>query len=169
MTPVYFHQIWSRAAQLHLGRSICCILLFCCMPLPMMQAKDPAWPQWRGPGRDDLSQETGLLQSWPEQGPPLKWLYKDCGLGYSGPSVVAGRLYIMGARDGVEQLLAMDVDTGQEHWSLDIGPMLENAWGSGGSYTHISRESCLCHFRVWSWRHAVALRPKQFGGRSISG
>ena len=27
------------------------------------------WPTWRGPNRDDISQETGLLQSWPEGGP----------------------------------------------------------------------------------------------------
>src|SRR5689334_8497790 len=24
------------------------------------------WPQWRGPNRDNLSLETGLLKSWPE-------------------------------------------------------------------------------------------------------
>ena len=29
------------------------------------------WPQWRGPGRDDISAEKGLLQTWPEGGPTL--------------------------------------------------------------------------------------------------
>jgi outer membrane protein assembly factor BamB len=29
------------------------------------------WPQWRGPNRDNLSPDTGLLDRWPEGGPPL--------------------------------------------------------------------------------------------------
>src|SRR6516164_11116545 len=31
------------------------------------------WPQWRGPNRDGLSQETDLLTSWPEKGPMQLW------------------------------------------------------------------------------------------------
>ena len=31
------------------------------------------WPQWRGPNRDGISRETGLLQAWPKTGPPLVW------------------------------------------------------------------------------------------------
>ena len=31
------------------------------------------WPQWRGPNRDDVSKETGLLATWPKQGPKLLW------------------------------------------------------------------------------------------------
>src|ERR1017187_8815162 len=31
------------------------------------------WPQWRGPNRDGISSETGLLEAWPKGGPPLVW------------------------------------------------------------------------------------------------
>ena len=31
------------------------------------------WPQWRGPNRDNRSSDTGLLASWPAEGPPLTW------------------------------------------------------------------------------------------------
>ena len=31
------------------------------------------WPQYRGPGQDGRSSETGLLREWPEGGPPLAW------------------------------------------------------------------------------------------------
>ena len=31
------------------------------------------WPQWRGPRRDGVSQETGLLKEWPRGGPKLLW------------------------------------------------------------------------------------------------
>jgi outer membrane protein assembly factor BamB len=89
------------------------------------------WPQWRGPLRDDVSQETGLLKSWPEGGPPRVWHFEDCGLGYSGPAIVGDRLYIMGSRDGVELLLAIDVTTGKEVWHAEIGKEYENDYGNG--------------------------------------
>ena len=51
------------------------------------------WPQWRGPDRNAISTETGLLKQWPENGPPLAWRIEDLGGGYSAPSIAAGRLY----------------------------------------------------------------------------
>lgn len=48
---------------------------------------DPGdWPQWRGPYRDGISEETGLLDSWPQEGPPLAW--KLTGLGQDVAAVV---------------------------------------------------------------------------------
>ena len=49
------------------------------------------WPQWRGPDRTDVSKETGLLKTWPDEGPKQVWLFKNAGQGYSGPAVVGGR------------------------------------------------------------------------------
>ena len=89
------------------------------------------WPQWRGPNRDGISKETGLLQEWPEGGPPRVWLFKDCGGGYSGPAIVGDRLYTLGAREDEEQLLTIDVKNGKELWHAPIGKMLENNWGNG--------------------------------------
>ena len=51
------------------------------------------WSQWRGPNRDDVSSEKGLLKSWPEGGPKQLWVFKDAGLGYSGYSIVGGKLF----------------------------------------------------------------------------
>jgi outer membrane protein assembly factor BamB len=89
------------------------------------------WPQWQGPDRNCLTDETGLLKSWPEGGPPRSWLFENAGAGYSGPAIVDGRLYIMGTRDGNCLLLALDADTGEELWATPMGPMLENDWGDG--------------------------------------
>ncbi|MEM8944077.1 MAG: PQQ-binding-like beta-propeller repeat protein [Planctomycetota bacterium] len=94
-------------------------------------AADGPWPQWRGPNRDDLSAESGLLQSWPSEGPTKLWSFENCGLGYSGPAVLGSRLYIMGARDGEEMLLCLDADTGEEIWAAPIGSQFENGWGNG--------------------------------------
>jgi len=105
--------------------SIVCIFL----SVANLPAKD--WPQWRGPERDGLSQEQGLLQEWPQAGPPQQWVFKNCGIGYSGPAIVGDWLYILGSRDGTEKLLALDVKNGEERWFADIGAEFENDWGNG--------------------------------------
>ncbi len=89
------------------------------------------WPQWRGPNRDDVSKETGLLKEWPEGGPKRVWMFENAGHAYSGPAIVAGRLYTMGTRDNAEILLALDASTGQEFWATPLGSILENSWGVG--------------------------------------
>ncbi len=89
------------------------------------------WPQWRGPNRDDVSKETGLLKSWPEGGPKQLWVFKGAGLGYSGYSISGGRLFTMGIRNGGEELIAVDTKEGKELWSARIGSILKNNWGDG--------------------------------------
>jgi len=96
-----------------------------------LRAEDRPWPQWRGPARDDISSETGLLQSWPEEGPPKLWSFENCGIGYSGPAIVDDRLYILGSREKEELLLCLDAITGKQLWETPIGPELENGWGNG--------------------------------------
>jgi outer membrane protein assembly factor BamB len=55
-----------------------------------------SWPGWQGPNRDNISPDTGLLKKWPQDGPPLKWKASGLGGGYSGISVVDGKIYTMG-------------------------------------------------------------------------
>ena len=52
------------------------------------------WPQWRGPDRNGVSKDTGLLQEWPEGGPKLRWKRTDIGPGYSTPIIVGGKVYL---------------------------------------------------------------------------
>jgi outer membrane protein assembly factor BamB len=89
------------------------------------------WPQWLGPDRNGLTAETGLLESWPEGGPKRLWLFENCGVGYAGPAVADGRLYILGTRDEKAQLFALDISTGKEQWAAPIGPIYRNDWGDG--------------------------------------
>ncbi len=85
------------------------------------------WPQWRGPNRDGVSTETGLLKEWPKDGPKLLWQLKDVGEGYSTPSVVGGRLYLI-SNTGMdnEYVEALDVANGQKVWSTKIGKVGPN-------------------------------------------
>jgi outer membrane protein assembly factor BamB len=89
------------------------------------------WPQWRGPERNDVSRETGLLKTWPKDGPKLVWTFEQAGIGYAGPAVVGDHLYLMGANEKNEFLLAIDVKTGEKLWSCDIGAFYKNRYGSG--------------------------------------
>lgn len=105
------------------------------LPLALLCTSLPAlagdWPQWRGPNRDDISTETGLLKSWPSAGPKKLWTFDDAGLGYSGYSIVGNTLYTMGARDAVEYVIAVDTETGKEKWSAEAGALYTNGWGDG--------------------------------------
>ena len=104
-------------------------LIGVCLNLNAVSAAD--WPQWRGPHRTGVSEEKGLLRHWPKGGPARLWLFDDAGIGYAGPAIAQGRLYIMGGRDGTEYLLALDAQRGNELWSAEIGSILENNWGDG--------------------------------------
>ena len=95
------------------------------------------WPQWRGPDRTDVSKETGLLKSWPADGPKRLWLFENAGQGYSGPAIAKGNYYTIGTRDGSEILLVLDANTGKERWTAKLGSILDNGWGGGDRRAHV--------------------------------
>jgi outer membrane protein assembly factor BamB len=74
------------------------------------------WPQWQGQDRSAVSKEKGLLSQWPEKGPTLAWSVKILGGGYSTPSIAAGRIFGMGARDNDEGVWALSEADGKELW-----------------------------------------------------
>lgn len=92
-------------------------VLAAAMPMP---AAD--WPQWRGPNRDGISPEKGLLQQWPQEGPKLVWKATDIGSGYSTPSVVGDRLYLL-ANEGLENefVAAISASDGKRVWRARLG------------------------------------------------
>jgi outer membrane protein assembly factor BamB len=75
------------------------------------------WPQFRGPRRDGISSETGLLKTWPKDGPPQVWKAEKLGGGYSAPAVAGGKVFGMGYRGTDEVVWALDEATGKEVWS----------------------------------------------------
>src|SRR5918994_1511893 len=89
------------------------------------------WFQWRGPNRDGISPETGLLQEWPKSGPPQVWKIAGAGNGYSSFSTSGGRLYTLGARSGNEYVIALDRATGKKVWETLNGRRYENDRGDG--------------------------------------
>src|SRR5262245_46966182 len=87
-----------------------------------MAASTSDWPQWRGPERNGISQESGLLKQWPKEGPKLLWQVNDIGDGYSTPSVVGTRIYLMSNR-GMENefVQVLSTEDGKPIWTTRVG------------------------------------------------
>ena len=100
----------------------------------LIVSPEPGWPQWRGPRRDGISDETGLLQSWPEGGPKLLWTATGLGRGYSSPIIAGGRIFLTGDVAQEVHVLAFDLG-GKLLWRAKNG----RSWRS--SYPG-SRASC---------------------------
>lgn len=95
-------------------------------------AQSTEWSSFRGPNRDNHSAETGLLTSWPSQGPRLAWSTDGLGEGYSSLSVSDGIIYTMGNQGREEAVLALDAATGRPVWGTPIASeIFRNGTGNG--------------------------------------
>ncbi len=94
-----------------------------------LSAAQMDWPQWRGPNRDGLSAETGLLKEWPKEGPPLLWKATGLGAGYSGVSLAGQRIFTMGEQADANHVLALNRADGKILWSTRLGKAGAPGWG----------------------------------------
>ncbi|HUT35040.1 MAG TPA: PQQ-binding-like beta-propeller repeat protein [Planctomycetota bacterium] len=102
----------------------------------LLASKEPGWPQWRGPRRDGISDEKGLLQEWPEGGPKLLWSVSDLGRGWSAPIITRGTLYITGDVGEELHVFAFDLD-GKLKWRSKNGHSWKRSYpGARGSCTY---------------------------------
>lgn len=81
---------------------------------------EPSWPCYRGVERDNKSAETGLMQAWPKEGPPLLWTAPDLGHGYSSVAVAGGRIFTSGMTDKKTFVVALD-PSGKQLWRRQNG------------------------------------------------
>lgn len=141
-------------------------LLFTCLALfvslltladAAAQIKNGDWPQWRGPARNGICAETGLLPEWPKGGPKLLWDNKkvnaeqSVGAGLSSLAIADGKIFTIGdllkpvdvefkdkegkvgkkkANKGDVYAFCLDAETGKEIWRTQIGP--QSSGGPGG-------------------------------------
>jgi len=113
------------------------------------------WPQWLGPNRDSVWREDGVVDQFPEQGLPVKWR-KPVALGYSGPAVAGGRVfvtdYVQGsggitniaakrdALEGTERVLCLSADTGDTLWEHEYDRAYKISYPSGPRCTPLVDE-----------------------------
>ncbi len=79
------------------------------------------WNQFRGPRRNGVSTESGLLRKWPEGGPAMVWSYEGLGGGFASVSVVDGTIYTTGMIEGKGYLTAIGTN-GKLKWKKEYGP-----------------------------------------------
>ncbi|MDH3628215.1 MAG: PQQ-binding-like beta-propeller repeat protein [Acidobacteriota bacterium] len=98
----------------------------CCSCLFLTHAGD--WTQWRGAARDGRAAETGLLQTWPENGPELTQKIAGLGSGYSSVAVVGDRVYTLGDLADGQHAMAIDTASGKILWKTLVGPIHEDKY-----------------------------------------
>ena len=128
------------------------------------------WPQWLGPNRDSVWRETGIVERFPTNGPPVRWR-ATIGAGYAGPVVANGRVYVADRRlaagvsnpadpfdhnliRGYERALCLNEADGQVVWkheyecpysiSYPAGPRVAPLVSGGKVYTLGAEGNLLC-------------------------
>ena len=134
------------------------------------------WPQWRGPKRDGLASEKGLLKVWPKDGPVLAWTAGGLGKGYASVVLVGDQIFTMGDRGQDQFLIALNRNDGGEKWATKVG----KRWDDGGSrctptvdgdsvYAESPHGDLVCASRADGtivWRKDL---QQDLGGRMMSG
>jgi len=89
------------------------------------------WFQYGGPNRDNRSLETGLMKSWPAEGPKQVGLGRNLGIGYSTLTFADGKALTLGSRGDDEFVICLSEDSLQEAWSVRIGRTRADGMGGG--------------------------------------
>ena len=100
-------------------------------PAAELQVKPSDWPQFRGLNRDAVAPEKGLMQSWPENGPPKAWTVSGLGGGYSTVAVVDGVIFGTGKRGNQEFLFALNEQDGSERWATPFADSRKVGYNEG--------------------------------------
>ena len=90
------------------------------LPQVIKEEVEGNWPTWRGPNRDGISAETGLLSSWEQKEPSLAWKVSGLGSGLSSVAITGGRIYTMGESDGSIKMFALSSKDGSQIWVSEI-------------------------------------------------
>ncbi|MGV3531890.1 MAG: PQQ-binding-like beta-propeller repeat protein [Chthoniobacteraceae bacterium] len=169
---------WTRAASL---------LLCACLSLAaesgaiaasaeLIASKEKGWPQFRGPRRDGISDEKGLLQKWPDAGPKLLWSIEGIGQGFSSPVISGDRMFITGDVGEELHIFAFDL-AGKKLWQAANGKFWQDpypgsrasvAFSDGKVYSQNAHGRMAC-FDAGSGKEVWAVDLlESFGGKNIT-
>ncbi len=136
----------------HAGSALLAVHLAFCLALAATARADD-WPQWRGPNRDNISRETGLLRQWPEGGPKVLWSTQACE-GYAAAAVHSDRVYFEDYSPQAKEwyLRCLSLADGQELWRLKDGKTIRSNHGitravpaTDGRYVFALDPKCVLH------------------------
>jgi outer membrane protein assembly factor BamB len=118
------------------------------------------WPQWRGPNRDGISEEKGLLKEWPADGPKLAWKVTGLGQGFSTVSVVGGKIFTIGDKADGSYAVALNVADGKQLWASKVGKMGAPGWGGFAGPRSTPTVDGDLVFTVGQWGEMVCFNAK---------
>ncbi len=96
------------------------LFLLCLIILSFIFTSNAQLIQWRGPNRDGIFTETGLLKVWPEGGPQQILEVEKIGKGWSSPIPDGDMIYVTGMIDTLDYLSAIDMQ-GNIKWQVPYG------------------------------------------------
>ena len=104
-----------------------CVVWMAISSFGMAQTKPESrdWPQFLGPQRNGISTETGLIDSWPDNGPIELWRVPG-GVGMSGLAISRGLLLTLVQNDGEQRLVSFNALTGEKGWERTLAPEYKN-------------------------------------------
>ncbi|HLO59814.1 MAG TPA: PQQ-binding-like beta-propeller repeat protein [Bacteroidales bacterium] len=94
--------------------------LFLTLSILVLTVKSQDISEFREDNRTGVSSETGLLKTWPAEGPKLLWTNTELKTGYSSVSFGNGLIYITGTDGQNDILYALDM-TGKMKWQAVMG------------------------------------------------
>jgi outer membrane protein assembly factor BamB len=126
------------------------------------------WPQWRGPHRDGVSADTGLLPSWPDDllQRRKRWEHKT-GEGFSSVVVAGGRAYTLFQDGDSEAVVCWDAVTGDERWRFRYRCHYVNGFGSGPRSTPTVDGDRVYTVGGTGLMHCLKTEPASSGGEVV--
>ncbi|HIF01474.1 MAG: PQQ-binding-like beta-propeller repeat protein [Fuerstiella sp.] len=88
------------------------------------------WPQFLGPHRTGVSDETGLIDSFPASGPAVRWRV-PLGVGMSGLAIHDGLAFTMYQDADNQFVVALDATSGEQKWTTIVAAAYTNSMGNG--------------------------------------
>ena len=142
----------------------------------LIASPERGWPQFRGPRRDGISDERGLLAQWPESGPRAVWSMTNLGRGFSSPVISDERLIITGDFNQHLVLMAFNLEgrplwraTNGASWNDPYPGARASATFSGGRVYHQNAHGRVVSLDAATGRELWAVDVlKQFGGSNIT-
>ena len=121
-----------------------CLLLLFVLAVAARSVAAADWPQFHGPNRDNKSTDKGLLESWPDGGPPRLWEVAGIGEGYSTVAIVGERIYTTGAIDDDCVITALDME-GTKAWTRTNEQAWDRSYPGTRSTPTITDDGLLYH------------------------
>ena len=116
-----------------MSKKILSLLIVGFLAMSMADAQEST--TWRGSGSTGIYSETGLLKTWPANGPEIIWHFDGLGEGFSSPVFANGKIFISAAEGNAGYIYALTLD-GKLDWKATYGEeWIENFPGARATPT----------------------------------